>query len=100
MQRVASTLQDIRASDPAVASAFSSIADASFVAWDESFLQIVGPDAKVETLQTFVSPESGHVHEAPVYVPETNELVYSDTSMVGWLWAVNIDTQKVRPRIS
>lgn len=69
---------------------------ADFVAWDESFLSIVGPLAKVETIQAFSSPETEHVHEAPVFVPETNELIYSDTSVMGWLWAINIDTHNAR----
>lgn len=68
------------------------------MAWDDSFLSIVGPHATVETIQAFSLLESEHVHEAPVFVPETNELLYSDTSVVGWLWAMNIDTHEAREK--
>ena len=91
----ATNLHDIKASDPSVASALAKLADASFVAWDEQFLDVIGSDARVETIQTFESPEDTHVHEAPVYVAETNELVFSDTSQIGWLWAVNTDSHEV-----
>ncbi|KAI7458080.1 hypothetical protein KC364_g10559 [Hortaea werneckii] len=93
---IATNLHDIKASDPSVASALAKLADTSFVAWDERFLDVIGCDARVETIQTFESPEDTHVHEAPVYVAETNELVFSDTSQIGWLWAVNIDSHKTR----
>jgi len=85
----------VQASDSEVASAVSRIQAASFIAWDETFLDVIGPHAKVETIQTFRKPESKHVHEAPAYIPETNELIYSDTSMVGVLWAIDIDTHAV-----
>ena len=58
-------------------------------------MDIIGPNAKVETIQAFQEPESKHVHEAPAYIPETNELIYSDTSMIGALWAIDIDTHAV-----
>lgn len=62
--------------------------------WDSTFLDLIGPQGKVEKVQSF--PESEHrVHEAPVYLPETNELLFSDTDIVGWLWIVNIDTHEV-----
>ncbi|GAB1741303.1 hypothetical protein NU219Hw_g6542t1 [Hortaea werneckii] len=92
----ATNLHDIKASDLSVASALAKLADASFVAWEEQFLDVIGSDARVETIQTFKSPEDNHVHEAPVYVAETNELVFSDTSQIGWLWAVNIDSHETR----
>ncbi|RMY93135.1 hypothetical protein D0861_02101 [Hortaea werneckii] len=91
---VATNLHDIKASDPSVASALAKLADTSFIAWDERFLDVIGSDARVETIQTFESPEDTHVHEAPVYVAETNELVFSDTSQIGWLWAVDIDSHE------
>ncbi|KAI7564303.1 hypothetical protein KC317_g7154, partial [Hortaea werneckii] len=69
------------------ASALAKLSDTPFIAWDERFLDVIGSDAHVETIQTFESPEDTHVHEAPVYVAETNELVFSDTSQIGWLWA-------------
>lgn len=63
--------------------------------WDKSFLENIGPQGKIEKILSF--PESEHrVHEAPAYLPETNELLFSDTDIVGWLWLVNIDTREVR----
>lgn len=68
---------------------------ADFIVWDYKFLQLVGTQGKLEKIQSF--PEEEHrVHEAPVYLPDTNELLFSDTDIVGWLWAVNIDTHEVR----
>lgn len=48
-----------------------------------------------ETIQSFSGADADHVHEAPVYLPSTNELVFADTSVIGWLWATNIDTHEV-----
>jgi len=76
-----------------VQDAFQQINAAHFTAWDESFLSIIGPGAKVERVQSFDPPYV--VHEAPVHLPDSNELLYSDTSVVGWLWAINIDTHEV-----
>lgn len=66
-----------------------------FIAWDVSFFNLVGPNAKLERIQSFVG-QPAHVHEAPAYVPETNELFFADTSETGWLWAINVDTYQVR----
>lgn len=69
--------------------------NADFIVWDRSFLDLIGPHGKVEEIQSF--PEEEHrVHEAPVFLEETNELLYSDTDIIGWLWAVNIDTHETR----
>ena len=90
-----SSLQDTKSSDPSFGDFLSVIKCAKFLVWDETFLNFLGPDAKVESVQSFPADEY-NVHEAPVFVPETNELIYSDSSVVGWLWAVNTDTHKVR----
>ncbi|KAJ6005675.1 hypothetical protein N7451_003619 [Penicillium sp. IBT 35674x] len=60
-----------------------------------SFFNIIGQQAKLEKIQSFEG-EPPHVHEAPAYVPETNELFYADTSVTGWLWAINVDTYESR----
>lgn len=54
---------------------------------------------KLERIQSFIG-EPAHVHEAPAFVPETNELEFSDTSVTGWLWAIDIDTHTVCNRLS
>lgn len=70
--------------------------DTSFVAFHQDFLSLIGRDAKLETVHKFSGVDAEHVHEAPVYNPATNELVFADTLVVGWLWALEIDTHKVR----
>lgn len=65
-----------------------------FIALDCAFFDILGPWASLEKIQSFEG-EPAHVHEAPAYVPETNELFFSDTSVTGWLWAIDVDTYKV-----
>ncbi|KAF2765723.1 calcium-dependent phosphotriesterase [Teratosphaeria nubilosa] len=91
-----SVFHDLRSDDSAVNSAFKAISRASFIAWDASFLSLTGPDAKVEALQSFEPPENTHTHEAPVYLPETNEVLYSDTSLVGTLFAIGVDGREIR----
>lgn len=54
----------------------------------------MGAGAKVEKIQSFEG-QPPRVHEAPAYVPETNELFFADTSETGWLWAINVDTHEV-----
>lgn len=44
---------------------------------------------------SFPEAEQGRVHEAPVYIAETNELVFADTSLVGLLYALDVDTSQV-----
>lgn len=76
--------------------AFEKIRASSFIAWDSSFFDVIGRRAKVEVIETFHSTEDQHVHEAPVYLPETNELLYSDTTDIGQIRAIDLDTHKVR----
>ena len=87
-----STFYELRTNDESLSRDFNHIKTADFIAWDESFFEIIGPEAKIECIQAF--PELRHVHEAPVYVPESNELLFADTSAVGWLWAIDIDTHR------
>lgn len=46
----------------------------NFVAYDERFFDIIGPDATVEKLQTLVF----QVHEAPCYLPDTHQLFFAE----------------------
>lgn len=66
------------------------------MAFHEDFLNLIGRGAKLEMAHQFTGTDAQHVHEAPVYVRETNELVFADTSVVGWLWALDIDKHQVR----
>lgn len=67
-----------------------------FIAFDNSFFDVIGPTAKLEKIQSFPT-DLNHVHEAPVWLAESNELLYSDTSVTeGYLYAIDIDTHAVR----
>lgn len=92
---IATPFYDITPTEPCVSAAFAEIRNADFLALDDAFFNVLGPDAKLERIQSF-PPEQHHVHEAPVYLPETNELLYSDTSVAGFMYAINIDTHKVK----
>ncbi|KPI39293.1 uncharacterized protein AB675_5222 [Cyphellophora attinorum] len=59
-------------SDQRVVSINDQINQTSFVAYDERFFDIIGPDAVVEQLQALAF----QVHEAPCYIPETNSLFF------------------------
>ncbi|KAK5679380.1 hypothetical protein LTS10_008195 [Elasticomyces elasticus] len=90
-----SSLFDCETANDALTDILSTIKQADFIAWDQSFLDVIGTSAKLERIQSFPDDEN-HVHEAPVYLPETNELLFSDTHVTGWLWAINVDTHETR----
>lgn len=94
MLHLESAFYNIETNDAEFAEALKQIRGANFIAWDSSFLDFIGTEASIERILGF--PDVQHVHEAPVYVPETNELLFSDTSALGWLWVINVDTYKVR----
>ncbi|KAK5742200.1 hypothetical protein LTR17_003441 [Elasticomyces elasticus] len=55
---------------------FAQLRNASFVVFDESRgLDILGPAPKLE--KVFDAPPSDSIHEAPVYVPGLNAIIYS-----------------------
>lgn len=72
---------------------------ASFIAFDEAFLELIGTEAKLQTIQSFEGEDANHVHEAPVYLSQTGELVFADTSVIGWLWALDVETHEVRSNL-
>ena len=72
------------------------IRSASFIAFDNVLFSIIGPAAALNTIKLFSPPDNTHVHEASVFVPATNELLFADTFVTGWLWAINIETHKSR----
>ncbi|KAH7312318.1 AkeP protein [Stachybotrys elegans] len=59
-------------SDERVAAINKHINASSFVAYDERFFDIIGPDATVEQLQVLPF----QVHEAPCYIPEQSQLFF------------------------
>lgn len=71
------------------------IKEHSFIVFDEAFTGILGRDAKLETIHTFNGIDATRVHEAPVFIPEIRELVFADTSAIGWLYAINVETHEV-----
>lgn len=92
--KIASPFYDIASTEPCVSAAFAEVRNADFVSFDDAFWDVLGSNVKLERIQSF-PPDQEHVHEAPVYLPDTNELLYSDTSLVGRLYAVDIDSHEV-----
>ncbi|KAJ6036706.1 hypothetical protein N7540_000985 [Penicillium herquei] len=86
---------DIQSDQLLVQEVLSKIKQRDFIAWDHSFFDFIGPQATIERIQSFEG-EPPHVHEAPANSPETNELFFADTSVTGWLWAINVDTYEVK----
>lgn len=68
---------------------------ASFTAFDQQFFNILGPSARLEKIASF-APGLGHVHEAPVYIPEINSLLFADTSLIGTLQLLNLTNNHLR----
>ncbi|OCL15255.1 calcium-dependent phosphotriesterase [Glonium stellatum] len=85
---------DIRTNDTDLSIALNETKNVDFIAFDPLFLDIIGPSAKLERILSF--PGVSHVHEAPVYISETNELLFADTSVIGWLYAINAANYTVR----
>ncbi|KAJ5106767.1 hypothetical protein N7456_003442 [Penicillium angulare] len=92
---IKTALYDIQPDQSSVQEVLTQLKLQDFIAWDRSFFDIIGPQATLEKIQSFEG-EPPHVHEAPAYAPETNELFYADTSVTGWLWAIDVDTYKTR----
>ncbi|KAJ5755003.1 hypothetical protein N7533_004546 [Penicillium manginii] len=86
---------DIKSDQPTLQDALRTLKSSDFIAWHSSFLDLIGPSAKLERIQSFEG-EPLTVHEAPAYVPETNELFFADTQVTGWLWAIEVDTFQTR----
>lgn len=68
---------------------------ADFISFHDDFIKFVGVDAQMSIVHSFNGEDANHVHEAPVYLPQTNEFLFADTSVVGWLWVYDINTDKV-----
>lgn len=91
-----SSFYDIVPEEPCVVSLLGELKTAQFIAFDSSFFNVIGPAAKLDIIESF-SQGQDHVHEAPVWLAETNELLYSDTTFTnGTLFAIDIDTYAVR----
>lgn len=58
---------------------------------------MIGPSSKLEIIASFPGIE-GHVHEAPTYIADTDQLLFSDTSQVGSLYLLDVATNKVSRR--
>ena len=74
----------------------SQMKQASFIALHDDFLSFIGQAAHMEMATSFSGIDAEHVHEAPIYIPGTNELIFADTSVVGWLWTINVETHERR----
>jgi gluconolactonase len=84
---------DITSYDSTLTAALNQTKAADFIAFEPSFLDFIGPNAMVERVMSF--PGVSHVHEAPVYIPESNELLFADTSAIGWLYLYNVSSGTV-----
>lgn len=82
--------------DEELSDSMNQTAAADFIAFDPQFLSVLGSSATLERIYNFTDGEEKHVHEAPVYVPDTNELLFSTTTAIGWLWALDLETLQVR----
>lgn len=91
---LATSFYDIKPNQQDLRDSLKAFKSSDFIAWDPLFFNFIGSNAKLERIQSFES-EPPTVHEAPAYVPETNELFFSDTKVTGWLWAIEVDTLKV-----
>lgn len=87
---------NVTSDDEDFQSAADTIASADFIAFSPDLLPLLGPSATLERIVNFTGPESELVHEAPAYVPDTNELFFSTTTAIGRLWALNLDTLELR----
>lgn len=85
----------MQSAHPNLAGCLSSYKHADFIAFDEAFFGFLGREPKFQIAHSFPPDERGHVHEAPVYVVESNELVFADTSVIGWLYALDVETFEV-----
>lgn len=85
---------DITTTNTKLSAALNETKAVDFIAFDISFFDIIGSSARLEKILGF--PGVSHVHEAPVYVPEMNELLFADTSVIGWLYALNAENYTVR----
>lgn len=93
---IGSSWLNAASADVSLVGCIQKIKAADFIAFDKIFLDLMGEGARLEMIQAFEGDEMNHVHEAPVYVPSTGELVYADTSVVGWLWGLDVQTHRVR----
>jgi gluconolactonase len=69
-----------------------------FVAYDERFFDIAGPDATIT--QIAILPQM--IHEAPSWIPETNQLLFTEWGPIDdtlfaqhpWQWLIDLDDGK------
>ncbi|KAK5075577.1 hypothetical protein LTR64_001784 [Lithohypha guttulata] len=93
---VISPWHNTRSADSAYIACIAQLKQANFIAFHDDFLTWIGKDAKMEIVQTFEGVDADHVHEAPIFLPDTREFVFADTAVVGWLWGLDVDNRKVR----
>lgn len=86
----------VESADPTLTGCTQRVTSADFIAFSEDFLDLIGKNAKMEKAFAFEGEDAQHVHEAPVYLHQTGELVFADTSVQGWLWALDVTTYSAR----
>ncbi|KAF4445803.1 calcium-dependent phosphotriesterase [Fusarium austroafricanum] len=92
-------LTDTEASDPKVAKDLNALNSTDFVAYDERFFDLLGPDAKIRRLHDLPF----QTHEAPCYNSKTKDLFFiewgppgGDNGFHDWQYLLNTETNKLR----
>ncbi|KAF4306457.1 Six-bladed beta-propeller TolB-like protein [Botryosphaeria dothidea] len=85
--------------DPGLAAANQFLNSTNFVAYDEAFFDIIGPEATITHVQTLPY----QIHEAPCLVPGTKDLFFvewglpgGDNGQHGWQYLLNTETNELR----
>lgn len=84
-----------QSADEAFVTCMKQLKQTDFISFHDDFIKFIGIDAQMSVLHSFEGEDTNHVHEAPVFLPQTNEFLFADTSVVGWLWVYDINTNKV-----
>ncbi|EKG17718.1 Six-bladed beta-propeller TolB-like protein [Macrophomina phaseolina MS6] len=85
--------------DPGLAAANQFLNSTNFVAYDEAFFDIIGPNATITHVQSLPY----QIHEAPCFVPGTNKLFFVEWGLPGgdngqhsWQYLLNTETNELR----
>ncbi|KAF5019793.1 hypothetical protein F66182_8162 [Fusarium sp. NRRL 66182] len=96
---VFSPLTDSQVSDTAIAKDLTRLNSTDFVAYDERFFDLLGPDATIRRLHDLPF----QTHEAPCYNPSTKDLFFiewgppgGDDGFHDWQYLLNTETNQLR----
>ena len=95
---IAAPWLNTRSADEVFVNCMNQLQQTEFIAFHEDFVSFLGSQAKLGIAHSFDGEDAKHVHEAPVYLPDTDEFLFADTSVVGWLWVLTVQTNEVELR--